>query len=96
MLFRSQNKKIELNYDYGGNQLFLYNSELIEYGYTNCYKKYNISIEKLKININELKKMDCKYIFSAVKINYLNNNIKLIKLFEDKDSIYRIYLYEII
>jgi len=90
------NKNIRLNYDYGGNQLFIYNNELLEYGYTNCYKNYNISIEKLNINIVQLKKMGCKYVFSAVKIKYLDEKMKFLKLFEDNDSIYKIYLYKII
>ena len=91
-----QNKKIEINYDYGGNQLFIYDFELFEYGYTNCYKKYNISIKKLDINIDQLKKMDCKYIFSAVEIKKISNEIRFLKKFEDIESIYKIYLYEII
>ena len=56
----------------------------------------NISIKKLDINIDQLKKMDCKYIFSAVEIKKISNEIRFLKKFEDIESIYKIYLYEII
>ena len=40
--------------------------------------------------------MDCKYIFSAVEIKKISNEIRFLKKFEDIESIYKIYLYEII
>jgi len=91
-----KNKEIRNRYDYSGNQLFIYNSELSKYDYTNCYKELNIQISKFDINIDELIKLKCKYILSAVKINNYNYKIKFLKVFNDKISCYRIFLYEII
>lgn len=91
-----KNREIRNRYDYSGNQLFIYNSELSKYDYTNCYKELNIQISKLDINIEELKKLKCNYILSAVKINNYNNSIKFLNVFNDKISCYRIFLYEII
>lgn len=60
------------------------------------YKDNNIKIEKLDLNTAQLKKMGGKYIFSACEIlNSKDLNLKLLKVFENKDSAWKIYLYKV-
>jgi len=59
-------------------------------------KYSSIEIENLELNNSALKNFNCQYIFSSVKINNSGESgLKLIKVFEDDDSIWRIYLYEV-
>ena len=40
--------------------------------------------------------MGGRYIFSTYKIkNYIENNLKMLKIFSDNKSVWKIYLYEV-
>lgn len=59
-------------------------------------KDKKIVINNLQLNTNILKQMGCEYIFSAVKINNsIDNDLKLLKVFDNEVSAWKIYLYEI-
>jgi len=78
------------------NKLFLTNNKLNSVC-LNCTKTYEINNEfNLKLNINQLKKLNCSYIFSTVKIkNDVELGIKFLKSFDHEDSSYIINLYKI-
>jgi len=78
------------------NKLFLTNNELNSVC-LNCNKTYDIKDEiNLKINISQLKKLNCSYIFSTVKIkNDVELGIKYLKSFDHENSSYVINLYKI-
>ena len=79
----------------GGNKLYAISSELINNLEVSASNQ--IEIKFLRYNIEQLKLMNCKYLFSAVKINTQNNpHFKLIKLYTDKDSYWKIYVYQIV
>ena len=63
----------------------------------NCNKTYEIKNKfNLKLNISQLKKLNCSYIFSTVKIeNDVELGIKFLKSFDHEDSSYIINLYKI-
>lgn len=88
-----KNKKWREYFDYWGNRCYVFSSELNKLQYL---KNENKKIYNLELNIPLLKKLNCQYIFSAVKIvNYKNLDLKFLKKFETKDSPWRIYLYKI-
>jgi len=49
------------------------------------------------LDTGQLKQMNGKYVFSALEIlNSKNINLKFLKIFEDDDSAWNIYLYEVL
>jgi hypothetical protein len=53
-------------------------------------------VKNMELNINVMKKMGGQYIFSAVEIlDYQENQLQLEKVFERKDSPWKIYLYKV-
>ena len=62
----------------------------------NCTKNDQISQIELNINIDSLLELNCSYIFSAFQItNYEELNLKYINIFENNESPYKIYIYEL-
>ncbi|MDQ7047621.1 MAG: DUF6044 family protein [Sulfurovum sp.] len=60
-------------------------------------QKSNIELDSLTINIEQLKYLGTKYIFSLYKIkNPVHLNLKFLKKFESDDSYWDIYIYEIL
>lgn len=60
-------------------------------------KEKHLKIKHLELNTGALKEMGGEYIFSAVEIvNYKENNLVFEKVFERKDSPWRIYLYRVV
>lgn len=78
----------------GGGRCYLFVAEL---GKNYEFKKdSNVKIHHLQLNINEFKKMGGEYIFAAVPIeNAKSNGLRLMKIFNDHNSAWRIYLYEV-
>jgi hypothetical protein len=59
-------------------------------------KENNLKIKSLDLNTKALKEMGGEYIFSAVEIlNYQENQLQFEKVFERKDSPWKIYLYKV-
>lgn len=90
-----KNKELESYFDTWGNRCYIFVSELRDKCYLECYKNRNYSIDNLEINTKALKELGGKYILSAVSINnYEELSLSYEKLFEDKDSCWKIYLYK--
>lgn len=78
----------------GGSRCYLFVEKLM---YNAMMTKDNdIKIEKLDLDSGQLKKMGGEYVFSALEIqNSQEIHLKLLKIFEDKDSAWRVYLYQV-
>ena len=60
-------------------------------------KNNNQVINNLNLNYKKLKKMNCQYLLSAVKIvNIPENELKFEKVFKDNDSYWDIFLYKVL
>ena len=98
-------KELDKNWDlkkyfcYWGSRCYAYSAEIgKDFGLNNLNtKKQRIKhIETLEFNINQLKKLDCKYIVSSTKIKNLNNNkISLVETYKHSNSYWDIFLYKI-
>lgn len=84
-------------YDGWGSRFYIMVRELQDYQ-ANAFmlrKRLNISVEHLSFDTALFKQMGGKYIFSAVVIaNSQEIGLRLVKMFERRDSIWQIYLYE--
>ena len=88
-----KNKSLKEYFNYWGNRCYIFVSELGKNFMCTIDKNYKIRY--LDLNIAQFKKMGGKYLFSAVKIeNYHENNLQLLKIFENENSPWRVYLYE--
>lgn len=78
-----------------GGRCYIFVAELgKKYDYE---KDSNKEINNLQLNTKMFKKMGGKYIFSAVPINNATQNgMKLMNTFDDQQSAWKIYLYEVI
>jgi hypothetical protein len=85
---------LENYFDHWGGRCYLFVAEL---GKNYEFKKdSNVKIHHLQLNINEFKKLGGEYIFAAVPIeNASSNGLLLKKVFNNKNSAWRIYLYEV-
>jgi hypothetical protein len=90
----AKNKTIQLYFDEWGGRCYLYTSELGKsYMLRKDTKK---KIKNLELNTDTFKKLGGKYIFSAVRIeNAAENNLEMDKVFKDKNSAWKIYLYKV-
>ncbi len=79
----------------GGSRCYMFVEKLM---YNNMMKKdAGIRIEKLDINTEQLKSMGGEYILSALPIdNAADIDLELRQVFDDDQSAWRIYLYEVI
>lgn len=83
-------------FDNWGNRCYITTAEQANY-YT-FEKKWNSVIYDLDLNINQLKEMDCKYIFSAAYLmNAEEKGLSLLQEapFETENSWYHIYVYAV-
>jgi len=88
--------KLKDYFDGWGSRCYVFVSELKNSCKVRCSKRSNYTISKLEINSKALKKMGGKYIISAVYINnYKELNLFFEKLFEHKDSYWKIFLYKV-
>ena len=89
-----KNKKLKKYYDEWGSRCYVFSSQL---GKNWLNTKGNNPTINIELNTDVLYDMGGKYIFSANKIsNEKDNNVELLKVFEEKSSSWEIYLYEII
>jgi hypothetical protein len=88
-----KNKKIRVYFDEWGGRCYLFTDEL---GKHYMFKKTSKRrIENIDVDIKQFKKMGGEFIFSSVPIdNASENNLKLDKVFDSKESAWKIYLYE--
>lgn len=80
-------------FDNWGSRCYIFSSELGTNYLFN--KKDGKSISELDININELKKMGCQYIISAVNIRTIPDGLTHIGSFTTSESFYKIEVYKI-
>jgi len=82
-------------FDGWGSRTYIFVAEIGSDLYNYIGKK-DVSINNLELNTGQLKLMGCKYVFSSMAINNaMDNNLDLLKVFDQPDSIWRIYLYRI-
>lgn len=91
----AKNKTIRTYFDEWGGRCYIFSAEL---GKHYMFKKNSKKrLKKLELNIEPFKEMGGKYLFSAVPIdNASENNLRLEKTFESKNSAWKIYLYKAI
>jgi hypothetical protein len=90
----AKNKDLRVFYDYWGSKFYVFVNELGR-NFT-VRKDSNIKINKLHLDTNALKNLGGRYIFSAVEIvNYQENNLEFLGEFNNENSAWKIYLYEV-
>lgn len=90
----AKNEKHRIYFDNWGSRSYIFPAQ--EIGYLN-YKKNNVVIDRLDLNIDALKSMGGQYIVSAVRINPKNNpEYSLMKVFTNEKSAWDIYLYRVL
>jgi hypothetical protein len=89
-----KNKVLQDYYDHWGNRVYLYSAEL---GKHYDFRKHSRKkIHHLELNTTILKQMGGRYIFSSVPIlNAEENRLRLLKSFEDQQSVWKIYVYQV-
>jgi hypothetical protein len=89
----SKNKTIRTYFDEWGGRCYIFTAEL---GKHYMFKKNSKKrLKNLELNLEPFKNMGGSYIFSAVPIdNAHENNLALEKVFENKNSVWKIYLYK--
>jgi len=83
------------NFNNWGSRCYAFSSELNGFRY---FKGNNFSIQQIDYDFTQFKSMGGKYIFSAVEINEseYNEMLKFLHKFENDDSAWDIYLYEVL
>jgi hypothetical protein len=81
-------------FDFWGSRCYLFSIEIPDFLST---KEKGRTINHLEIDTQAFKDLGGRFIFSAAEIvNYQEENLKFFGDFEDKDSAWRIYVYEVI
>nr|WP_295973029.1 DUF6044 family protein [uncultured Bacillus sp.] len=90
-----KNKTIRTYFDEWGGRCYLFTAEL---GKHYMFKKNTKrKLENLELNMEPLKKMGGRYIFSSIPIkNAAENNLILENIFDSESSVWTIYLYKTI
>lgn len=89
-----KNPTLKDYFDHWGGRCYIFVNELGEnYDFE---KNSTKTIKHLQLNTDVLKKMGGQYVISAVPIeNASENHLKLIKVFQDKESVWKISLYKV-
>lgn len=89
-----KNEEIEKYYDHWGSRCYVLSSEL---GKNYLFgKDCGVSIQQLDLNTEQLRKMNCQYVFSAVPIrNSEELGWRFEKAFTTGKSFWKIYVYNI-
>lgn len=89
-----KDKELRNYYDYWGNRVYIFSSEIERKFLINKYS--TLSISNLELNVEQLNQMNVKYIFSSVPIhNYQKLNFEFINSFSTEKSYWRVYLYRL-
>ncbi len=91
----NKNKQIRIYFDEWGGRCYLFTDEL---GKHYMFKKNTKKkLEHVQFNFEPFKKMGGTHIFSSVPIkNAEQNRLQLEKVFSNKESVWKIYLYKVI
>lgn len=90
-----KNSSLRSYFDDWGNRCYLFAAEIpYEYQIT---KNDDRTLKGIELNVEQLKKMGCEYLFSALPIesDTMKDEIEFCRKFTEKDSPYSIYLYKI-
>lgn len=88
----NKNEKLKVYFDDWGSRCYFFSNEIPFEYYIN--KSRGVVLKNFQVNTQALTEEGCEYLISSVEI--LNNNsLKLEKVFENKDSVYKIFLYKI-
>lgn len=93
-----KNSEVKNYFDAWGNRCYIFSSELgiADRNYI-IGKNQRIVLNNFEINTAAFKKMGGKYLFSAVQINGADKTgLKLLRVFEDNTSWWRVFVYEAI
>lgn len=90
----NKNEIIRTYYDNWGNRCYLFSAELgKKYHFTKAKPQ---EIREFRINTDALCRQNCRFIFSGVRIqNAEETGLQFLRTFEDKDSLYQIWLYHV-
>lgn len=91
-----KNSSLKAYFDYWGNRCYLFVDQM-PYAYQ--INKDNTSVlTEVEFDTDQLKKMGCEYLLSALPIEspYMEEKIQFCKKFEQQGSPYAIYLYKVI
>ena len=100
-----KNARWQKAFDYWGNRCYLMVNELTR-RYSKPYKRdedfesikdiVDYKISNLELNIQAFQDLNGSYIFSIYEImNAEENDLMLLKVFEDNESVWRIFLYQV-
>jgi hypothetical protein len=90
-----KSESIRIDFDVEGSLCYLFSSELTR---GKCYTKTNpVVVNNLEINTEQIKIMGGRYLVSAVEIsNYAQNSLSFLQVFNNEESLYKIFLYEVL
>ena len=82
-------------FDGWGSRCYIFTEELSpSVLYT---KDKNVTIHNLQLNITALHEMNCTFVLSSVNIaNHVDSGLQLVDVYEQADSVWRIFLYEVL
>lgn len=83
-------------FDSWGSRCYLFTEESQNYYY--LAKDADFRYEKLRLDTEKMKKLGCKYLFSAAEIEEGNADrmgLELFGVFDTEDSYYRVWVYEL-
>ena len=88
-----KNEILRRYFDEWGSRAYVFSNEI---GQNYLRKKNDVYPININLNTSKLYEMGGRYIFSSYKIkNYIENNLQMLKIFSDKKSVWKIYLYEV-
>lgn len=91
----AKNAEIRDYFDNWGSRCYILTAELNLDFY--CTKDRGLSLNNLELNMTAMFEMNVSYVFSAVNItNNDANNLQFIKLYQNPDSAWDVYLYQLI
>jgi hypothetical protein len=89
----SKTPPMEAYFDYWGSRCYIFTAEDSDFLST---KDKGYIIHNLNLNMQALKNLGGKYIISAAEIeNFRAENLVLKKVFQNDDSVWKIYLYQV-
>jgi len=93
----AKSEEYRKQFDYWGHTCEIKTSEIPFFKQAVLNKTCNYKINNLEINTTALKDLGCQYVFSAVEIkNFEKLHMKFLKSFERNDSMWKIYVYQLL
>lgn len=89
----NQNKFIKNYFEQWGSRCYLFDNEAVISG-DGILKKQKCCTESLDYNFEQLKKLRCGYILSAVEVKHPSEHLKLLSKVEDTN--WRVWIYKIL